>query len=585
MMTMIYEYLVIAAYFALIFAISIIFKKAAAKSTSDYFRGGGKMLWWMVGSTAFMAQFSAVTFTGVAGKAFTDGFGIMAMTLANAVAFGMSYLWFARRFRQVRVDTPTEAIRRRYGAINEQFFTWTIIPMSMIQGAVWLNGLGVFVSGFLGIDLMLAIVVTGVTVLIVSLLSGAWGVVASDFIQTLVICVVSVACAIIALAHIGGPSKMISEFPSGFFIGSDLNYPLILLCTFPIFMIKQLQSINNLQDSFRFLNARDSKHADKAALFAMILMGVGAFIWFIPAWCMAILDPNSVNEFSAFGRKAADAVFLIFARDWMPAGAVGLLLAGLFSATMSSMDSSLNRNAGIFVKSFYATIIRKKQAQDKELLTVGKIVSALNGCLVIAIAIFFASLKELSLFDLMMGVGTLVAAPVLVPLCFGMFIKRIPNWSPWCTVILGIGVSWFMMNIFTPQVFADLVGMGKLTVREVADMRSMMAIVAHLVITAGFFCLTTLFYKETEEIKQREEEFFNDIETEVVATEGISASDSMQRMRLGSLVLAMSIGVSLMVLIPNPLWGRLVFALSALALGCIGMMLRKGAQSEITNNS
>jgi len=56
-----YDYLVIAGYFVLIMGIGVVFKKMASQSTSDYFRGGGRMLWWMVGSTAFMMQFSAWT--------------------------------------------------------------------------------------------------------------------------------------------------------------------------------------------------------------------------------------------------------------------------------------------------------------------------------------------------------------------------------------------------------------------------------------------------------------------------------------------------------------------------------------------
>ena len=80
---MVYEYLVIAGYFLLIVGIGFAFKRMAVQSTSDYFRGGGRMLWWMVGSTAFMMQFSAWTFTGAAGKAFTDGFAVCLVFVAN----------------------------------------------------------------------------------------------------------------------------------------------------------------------------------------------------------------------------------------------------------------------------------------------------------------------------------------------------------------------------------------------------------------------------------------------------------------------------------------------------------------------
>ncbi len=90
-----YDYLVIAGYFALMVAISLLFKKMASNSTSDYFRGGGKMLWWMVGATAFMTQFSAWTFTGAAGKAFNDGFAVLAVFVGNMVAYVFAYFYFA----------------------------------------------------------------------------------------------------------------------------------------------------------------------------------------------------------------------------------------------------------------------------------------------------------------------------------------------------------------------------------------------------------------------------------------------------------------------------------------------------------
>ena len=196
---MIYDFLVIAGYFLLVIGIGFAFKRMAKNSTSDYFRGGGRMLWWMVGSTAFMAQFSAWTFTGAAGKAFTDGFSVSLVFFANTFAYFCGWAYFAHRFRQMRVDTPTEGIRRRFGAENELFFSWALIIFSLMNAGIWLNALGVFSSAVFNADINVTIIATGLTVLFVSVLSGAWGVVASDFVQTIVVAVVSVACAIVAL--------------------------------------------------------------------------------------------------------------------------------------------------------------------------------------------------------------------------------------------------------------------------------------------------------------------------------------------------------------------------------------------------
>ncbi|MFA0521251.1 transporter, partial [Vibrio sp. 10N.222.55.E8] len=67
---------------------------------------------------------------------------------------------------------------------------------------------------------------------------------------------------------VGGPSVIVNEFPTSFMMGPDMNYPLLLVCAFIFFVVKQLQSINNMQDSYRFLNAKDTSNARKAALLA-----------------------------------------------------------------------------------------------------------------------------------------------------------------------------------------------------------------------------------------------------------------------------------------------------------------------------
>lgn len=74
------DVIVVIVYFLFLMVIGWLFR-TFSKDTNDYFKGGGKMLWWMVGATAFMTQFSAWSFTGAAGKAFTDGLSVMVVFL------------------------------------------------------------------------------------------------------------------------------------------------------------------------------------------------------------------------------------------------------------------------------------------------------------------------------------------------------------------------------------------------------------------------------------------------------------------------------------------------------------------------
>lgn len=576
-----YEYAVIAGYFLLIIGIGFVFRKMARTSTSDYFRGGGKMLWWMVGSAAFMAQFSAWTFTGAAGKAFSDGFAVSLVFFGNVFAYFIGWVYLAQRYRQMRVDTPSEGIKRRFGEHNETFYSWAIIIYSVFSAGIWLNALAVFVSAFFEADITVTIIATGLTVLFISVISGAWGVVASDFVQTLIVAVVSVACATIALIEVGGPVRLVTEFPSGFVMGPNMNYGLILFCTFLFFLPKQLATAINLNESYRFLTAKDTFNARKAALLAMILMAFGSIIFFIPPWATAILNPDAANAYDGLGGKATDSVYLVFTRDFMPAGTVGLLVAGLFAATMSCMDSALNKTAGIFVRSVYQPLIarRNRQVDDSRQLWVGKLVSLVSGISAICAALFFVSMRDLSLFQLMMRFSTMIQMPLFLPLILCFVIKRTPAWAPWATVAVGMGVSLLTAYVITPDVFAWWIGIDDLTRREASELNLILTIAAHLSITATFFWATTLFYKaEKDPHKEETERFFADLATPVVSGDGQDEYDRQQRNKLGTLVIAMGTGILLMTLIPNPAWGRMLFAFCSAAILAIGASLKRSAR-------
>ena len=481
------------------------------------------------------------------------------------------------------MDTPTEAIKGRFGSQNELFFSWALIIFTLLNAGIWLNALGVFASAVFASDISITIIITGLTVVFVSVLSGAWGVVASDFMQTLVVAVISIACAIVALVKVGGPVEMVTNFPSGFIMGPNMNYGLLLVGTFVFFLAKQLITIMNLHDSFRFLNAKDSINARKAALLAMSLMGVGSIIWFIPPWASAILYPDAASAYPELGNKAADAIYLVFTRNTMPVGTVGLLLAGLFAASMSSMDSALNKNTGILIRSVYQPFLAKRgrQMEDKKLLRLSMLISFISGILVIAMALFFRSLRELSLFDLMMSLSAMIQVPLLIPLIVGVFIKKTPSWAPWATVLLGLFLSWFMKEILTPQVFANWIGIAEFTAREATDMNLILTLAAHVCITAGFFCATSLLYKESnDKNKLGTDRFFENLETPVIADDQQDEFDRQQRNKLGTMVICMSAGILLMALIPNPIWGRIIFVLCALVIFTIGFLLRRSAKKK-----
>ncbi|KAB0287082.1 MULTISPECIES: transporter [Vibrio] len=577
---------IVGIYFLFLIAIGWMFRTFTS-TTSDYFRGGGNMLWWMVGATAFMTQFSAWTFTGAAGKAYNDGFAVAIIFLANAFGYFMNFAYFAPKFRQLRVVTVIEAIRMRFGAANEQVFTWSSMPNSVVSAGVWLNALAIIASGIFGFDMTMTIWITGLVVLAMSVTGGSWAVIASDFMQMVIIMAVTVTCAVVAVVQGGGVGEIVNNFPVGdtgsFVAGNNLNYLSIFSIWAFFIFVKQFSITNNMLNSYRYLAAKDSKNAKKAALLACVLMLGGVFIWFMPSWFIAGQGVDLSAAYPEAGSKAGDFAYLYFVQEYMPAGMVGLLVAAMFAATMSSMDSGLNRNSGIFVKNFYEPVVRKGQASEKELVTVSKITSTAFGIAIILIAQFINSLKGLSLFDTMMYVGALIGFPMTIPAFLGFFVKKTPDWAGWGTLIVGGIVSYIVGFVINAEMVSAVFGLEELTKREWSDVKVAIGLIGHITLTGGFFIASTLFYKPLREDRQADvDKFFNNLETPLVAESTEQKKlDNKQRQMLGKLIAVAGVGVMLMALLSNPMWGRMVFILCGAIVGGVGMLLVKAVDDTV----
>ncbi|HVU24790.1 MAG TPA: hypothetical protein VHE13_11760, partial [Opitutus sp.] len=93
-----FDFVVVAFYLLFLTGIGWFFRHSG-HDTSEYFRGGGKMAWWMVGASGFMSAFSAWTFTGAAGLAYDHGLVVIILYWANGLGFLLNWSYFARACR------------------------------------------------------------------------------------------------------------------------------------------------------------------------------------------------------------------------------------------------------------------------------------------------------------------------------------------------------------------------------------------------------------------------------------------------------------------------------------------------------
>lgn len=581
-MLTIYDYAVIAFFFLFMLSLGPIFKHFS-KNDSDFFRGGAQMLWWMVGGSAFMTQFSAWTFTGAASKAYQDGTLVALIFFANALGFFVNFVWFAPRFRRMRIVSPIESVRERFGKANEQVFTWLQIPMSLVYASIWLNGLAVFASAVFGFDMVKTIWVVGMVVIVLSVAGGSWAICAGDFVQLLILMAVSIVTAFMVLGHadIGGISGLIEKVPSHHFNWTEVVRPQIIWFWVIATFIKQFLVLNNMQDSYRYLGVKDEHQARKAALLASGLMLLGPVIWFIPPMAARVLSPDLSAQFPML-KNPSEASYIFAAMKVLPVGMMGLLVCGLFAATISSMDSGLNRNAGIFIRSFYQRVGKEKS--PTQLLVAGRVVSGLFGVLIIMIATYISSLEDMDLFNVMLLFSGLIAIPYIIPLVWGVVFKKTPPWSGWSTVLLGLIISLSIKNFISPTWFGELCGFdGEMTSREVKDYYYFFGVLSNVVICTVWFFFTSLFYRKTApETRERVDKFFANMRTPINFSEEVGeAKDHAQSRMLGILCFIYGGFVLLLVLVPNPPLSRLAFVFCGGLIGGVGAMLYRASKKKV----
>jgi SSS family solute:Na+ symporter len=577
-----FDLAVIGFYFVFLIGIGWFFRHFS-KDSSEYFRGGGQMTWWLVGGSAFMASFSAWTFTGAASIAYEFGIVVIVIYFSNAIGFFLNYTTFAPWFRQMRVITVMQAVRQRFGKGNEQFFTWLQLPVQILYAAIWLFGMAIFAASVFNFDLKFTIILCGIVVLIIATMGGSWAVVAGDFLSALVLMPITVIAAFLALRETNGLGQLIEKTPVGNLDITGSHFTEYGMLWVIAMLIKQIFVLNNMQDASRYLCVKDGNAAKKAALLSAILFVVGPIIWFIPPMAARVLYPDLSTVFPTL-KNPAEGAYVAIAIKTMPVGLLGLLITGIFSSTLSSMDVALNRNAGIFIKSVYQPLFRQ-HASERELVAVGKVSTIVFGLMVVAMALLYSSWENVGLFKLMVNFSALVGIPYGVPLLWCLLVKKTPAWSGWSTVLVCFlasllvskGPDWAWLQPTLLALHLD----GWAAWAKQHDFVAAMTV--NIVIGSAWFLGTRAFYNRTSAAyKEQVEGFFEQMHRPVDFAKEIGEStDNHQARALAKLCYVYAVFILLLVLIPNPMLGRLCILFCATCMGLIGWLLQRSSKPSV----
>ena len=562
---MIIEFTVIGVYLLFLLGIGFAFRKFNS-NVSDYFRNGCRGTWWLVGSSSFMAAISAYTFTGASGVAYQAGWSVMIVYLANSAGFLVNYLWFAKRFRQMRATTAPEVIQKRYNPATEQFYSWFTLLMGILGTAMTLYSLAIFSSAIFGFHIQQVIIVLGVIVLVYSVAGGSWAVMATDVVQCLIMFAMTLLLAVLCLIKLGGLGGLFEQIHTQgltaeyaiFNEPQAFNRSFTWLWAVAMFFRVIFYS-NSIQSAPRYFAVKDGREAQKGALLGMILMLVGACIWFIPPMTARLFYSGAVDAVNI--SKPSESAFAITCLNLFPPGMVGLMVVAMFAASMSTLDTGLNRNAAIVIINVYPAVrkrFRLPEMSSQKMLFMSQVISCFFGVLGILLALTLAAVQGLGQFELVLLVGAMLGIPTSAPLFWGILFKRTPPWAAICSILSGLAGS--LIVHFSPQLFAY-----KPAYHEQVFFISAMS-------ALGFFITMPFAKRNRPDYNRKVDDFFNDMRTPVDFEKEVGEANDLRQLKvIGLFALAMSVFISLLAFLATDLAGVLCPLSVAVMIGLLGL--------------
>lgn len=565
------DYAVIAIYMAFLLGVGFVFKRLA-HNLNDYFIGGSKVAWWMVGASMFMQSFSCWTFSGAAGFAYRYGILMIFLFWANSAAFFIAGLYMAPKMRQTRVTTWLEIIYERFGRGAEQFITWLRLPLTIFSGGIWLVSLGVVISIATGLPVKTVILAAGMVVVVYATVGGAWGVMASDFVQSLVMMSLAVTLFVLSIIKIGGLGNVMAQLPAGHLKLFSQEHNGFWVAAY---FIQIVTIFVGVQGAPKFLSTKDGKGARKASFLTAALFFFGPIIWFVPPIIARCLYSDIGAMLPAY-EKAYEGAYVLMGLSLLPHGLTALFLMIMFAATVSTMNIVVNQNASIVTVNLYKPFFRPK-ASDHELFVVGHICNAFLGVLTMCLALFFTKDRGMDLFQLNIFAASVMGLPIFITCALIYFVRRSPRWSCLFSLVSGMFFSVLTQHGRIMEAKAcsccavfDRIGFSELMTSisrwmgvEIFNIHDpwplQMQIFGMLFVCGSAYLLSGFFYRrECEEKRELTEAFYTKMDKPVDFEKEVGGSeDFRQLLIIGTLATIIGLGIMILAFFDRTISGVL----------------------------
>ena len=448
------DYIVVAVYMVMVIGVGL-YVARFNKKTTDYFKGGGHIPWRLSAISLFVSGFSAFMFVGAAGYTYRNGGAAFILFTLAFPAYFLGYFVYGRLWRRSRIDTPMEFLTRRYSPSTTYFYTLMAVIPNVLTLGVLIYTLCIFVSTALGFNqttfdlgfatlngFQLTLLTTGLVMTFYTMLGGLWAVMVTDALQFLILFLITLIVLPVVYVYLGegnvvaGVTRLVREAPEGYFGLSVEGQPALFWAAYFINVV--LGYNVNWHIAQRYYSVPDERDTRKMALWCAVFSLVLPLMWITPVMGSRVLFPDLAAMWPDLA-EPSEAAFVTLAMTVLPHGLLGIMVAAIFAATMSSADTVFNWLAAVLTKDVFVPAHRRLEGGDpseRMQLAVGKGSVAVMGLVAIAVALNMESYG--GAFDVYLRVLSAFNPAMFVPVLLGLIYTRTPWWSG--MVAFGVGV-------------------------------------------------------------------------------------------------------------------------------------------------
>ncbi|MGM8851851.1 sodium:solute symporter [Salinicola halophyticus] len=429
------------------------------ENTQDYFLGGRKIPGWAIGLSVMATQASAITFIGAPGWGFEGGLERLATFINVPLAMAVLIVVLVPIFHRAGIYSIYELLERRFGALTRSLAALLFLVARGLATGVVLYAPALVLSVVTGWDVNLTIVLMAVIAVSYTVLGGISAVIWTDVIQMFVLWLGAILSMVLMVSSLpGGWGDVFANgAANGMFDTIDLS--LDPTVTYSLWagliggMVMHVAYFGTDQSQIqRVLTSPSIAEGQRSLLIGGYLLVPQMLLFLFIGVMLAayyqqhgLTAPENLNEL--FPRYVVNA---------FPVGVTGLVIAGVFAAAMSSLDSALNSLSAVTVRDFYARYV-KPEADEKHYLKASRWATIFWGLYATAFAFFAGNLGPV--IEAVNRIGSWFYGALLGTFLLAVLSHRSNGRGAVAGIVLGMAAVWAVSQTDVSWLYQNFVGL------------------------------------------------------------------------------------------------------------------------------